>query len=72
MTPPKDRNFLANIGYPWYVVANWNEAMGYFVYAEFQLDLYEGEWNDTYFASESFTEEELIGWIEMPKIEGLK
>jgi hypothetical protein len=58
MTPPKDCNFLANIGYPWYVVAHWNEAMGYFVYAELQIDLYQGEWNDTYFTNDNFGEDE--------------
>lgn len=73
MTPPKDCNFLANIGYPFYVTAHWNEAMGYFVYAELQVDLYGGEYNDTYYITDNFKEEDLISWVDMPKLfEGTK
>lgn len=68
MTPPKDNSFLANIGLPFYVVAHWNEAMGYYVYAELQIDLYNGEWNDTYFQTDSFEESDIKSWIEFPKI----
>ena len=68
MTPPKDKTFLADIGYPYYVYAHYNEAMGYFVYAELQVDMYKTSWNDTYFQTDSFKEEELKGWIEMPEV----
>ena len=67
-TPPKNEHFLADIGYPWYVLAHWNEAMGCFIFADFQIDFYEGECNDTYFTSDSFTENNLISWIEFPKL----
>ena len=67
-TPPKDKHFLANIGYPWYVTAHWNEAMGYYIFADFQVDFYEGECTDTYFTTESFNEDEIISWIEYPML----
>lgn len=66
--PPKDKLFLANIGYPNYVMAHWNEAMHCYVYAELQVDMYHGEWDDTYFQTESFDELELKSWIELPKV----
>ena len=67
--PPKDRTFLANIGLPWYVVAHWNPAMDEFVYASMQVDMFEGEWNDTYFESDYLNESDIRSWIELPKIE---
>ena len=67
-TPPKNRTFLADIGYPFYVLAHWNEAMDYYVFAELQVDLYKSSWTDTYFQTDSFKEEELIGWIEKPTL----
>lgn len=67
MTPPKDRNFLADIGYPWYVLAHYNEAMDYFVYADLQIDMYDSKWNDTYYTTENCKEEEILNWIEVPK-----
>jgi len=70
--PPRDNMFLANIGLPRYVVAHWNPAMDEFVYAELQVDMFEGEWNDTYFESEYFKESDIRSWIELPKIEETK
>jgi len=70
--PPRDNLFLANIGYPYYVLAHWNEGMGYYIYAELQVDMYKGEWDDTYFQTESFQESDIISWIEMPRIEETK
>jgi len=69
-TPPKDNSFLADIGLPYYVVALWNKAMGYYVYADLQVDLYNGEWDDTYFQTDHFDENELKSWIELPEIKG--
>jgi len=71
-TPPKDRTFLANIGLPWYVVAHWNPIVSEYVYAEFQVDMYLGKWDDAYFQTEYFKESEIIDWIEMPRIEETK
>ena len=68
MTPPKDNNFLANIGLPFYAVAHWSPVHNAFVYANLQADLFKGEWNDYYFDTEYFTEDELLNWIEFPKI----
>ena len=68
MTPPKDKTFLADIGYPYYVYANYNKAMDYFVYAELQVDMYLVKYEDTYFITESFHEEELKGWVEVPEV----
>jgi len=67
-TPPKNKTFLADIGYPYYVLAHWNEAMDYYVFAELQVDLFEGKLNDTYFQTESFKEDELIGWVDKPQL----
>ena len=66
-TAPKDgTTFLANMGWPWLVVCMWNAAVDKWVYANPQINLYEGEWNDTYFESEWDDESELKGWIPMP------
>jgi len=70
--PPKDNTFLANIGLPWYVVAHWSNAFEKYVFAELQVDLLHGKWEDVYFQTDSFQESEIISWIEMPKIEGTK
>ena len=67
MQPPKDKLFLADIGYPYYVLTHWNGAMEYYVYTELQVELYHGEWNDTYFQTDSFREEEIKSWIDFPK-----
>ena len=66
-TAPKDgTTFLANMGWPLLVVCVWNAAVDKWVYANLQVNLYEGKWNDTYFESEWDNESELKGWIPMP------
>ena len=66
-TAPKDGSiFLADMGLPWLVVCMWNAAVDKWVYANPQINLYEGEWNDSYFESEWDDESELKGWIPMP------
>lgn len=66
MTPPKNRLFLADIGYPHYVIAHWSKVNNQYVFAEMQVDLYQGEWDDVYFQTEYFEEEEIKSWIELP------
>lgn len=65
-TPPKNRLFLADIGYPHYVLAHWNKVNNQYIFAEIQLELYQGEWDDVYFQTEYFEEEEIKSWIELP------
>lgn len=72
MTPPKDKLFLADIGYPYYVLAHWSNVDNQYIFAELQVDLYQGKWDDVYFQTDRFKEYELKGWIEMPKLEKTK
>ena len=67
MTPPKDRLFLADVGFPFLMMTHWCEPSECFVCASLQVDLYQGEWNDYYFENERFYESEIKGWIELPK-----
>ena len=66
-TAPKDGTpFLADMGWAYLVVCIWNAAVDKWVYANLQVNLYHGQWNDTYFESEWEEESELKGWIPMP------
>ena len=67
MTPPKDRLFLADVGFPSLMMTHWCEPSKKFVCANLCVDCYEGEWNDWYFENERFDENEIKGWIEVPK-----
>ena len=65
--PPKDRLFLADVGFPSLMMTHWYEPSECFVCASLRVDLYQGEWNDYYFENEHFYESEIKGWIEVPK-----
>ena len=65
---PKDGSvFLADFGYGT-VAAAWSKAENQWVTALFQLGLYQGGFNDAYFETEYFNEDELKGWMPMPEI----
>lgn len=65
--PPKDRLFLADIGFVTLMMTHWCEPSECFVCANLQVDNYMGEWNDYYFENEHFDEDEIKGWIELQK-----
>ena len=50
------------------MMTHWCEPSECFVCANLQVDNYMGEWNDYYFENEHFDEDEIKGWIEVPKV----
>jgi len=67
-TAPKDDVIIANLGFPFPLVATWNKPSGQWVTANLEVDLYHGEWNDTSFCNEYFAEKELLGWMPLPEV----
>lgn len=68
-TAPKDgTTILADFGYPSLTVAVWNAPSGKWVAAELHADLYQGEWNDTYFQNEHEPQEAMRGWLPFPVV----
>lgn len=67
-TAPTDKMFLGDFGWPWLCLTHWNEAIGKWSYANFQVDMFEGVWNDVYWETENESEAELRGWLPMPEI----
>jgi hypothetical protein len=66
-TAPKDGTaFLANMGWPYLVVCMWSGSDQRWVYANPQIGVYDGEWDDAYFENEWEKESALRGWIPMP------
>lgn len=77
-TAPKDKPILIDAGYPWLVMAIWNEAGKNWVYANLQVDMYMGNYNDTYWESEyespvnSKGIPNVFGWIPVPELDGME
>lgn len=67
-TAPTDVIFLGDFGWPWPVPTHWNEAIGKWSYANLQVGLFEGSWNDPYWETENESKSELRGWLPMPEI----
>lgn len=65
-TAPKYRVILACFGFPWPVVALYNDAQGEWVTAEVEQSLYQGK-SDPGFVTKYFAEAELLGWMDMPE-----
>jgi len=65
--PKTGEQFLADVGYPWPVVAVYSEAENGFVYAELECSLYEGK-NDPYYITEREKPENIKRWRPMPKL----
>ncbi len=63
---PRDRQIIIrhNLGTN---VALWSEPDNKFVYANVQIDLYDGSWNMKYFENEYLSESEIICWWELEK-----
>jgi hypothetical protein len=76
-TAPKDTPILLDAGHPWLVMAIWNEANRSWVYANLQIDMYFGEWNDTYWENEwenpvnSKGLPNVFGWMPVPEPDGM-
>ena len=68
-TAPKDgATFLADVGNPWPVVCVWSKAHEEWAYADYQIDMLDGEWVDAYFQTEHEKPEGLRAWMPLPKI----
>jgi hypothetical protein len=71
--PPKDGSaFLADVGWPWAVVAAWNRPENQFVYARLDIDLFMGIWDDTSFVNEYAQPKEITAWAALPAPPSLK
>jgi len=64
MSIPKDKQIIIECGLG-IGVAIWNDTDKSFVFANLQIDLFEGKWNDTYFENEYVQEKEITKWREL-------
>jgi len=64
MSIPKDRQIIIECGLG-AGVAIWNDTDKSFVFANLQIDLFEGKWNDTYFENEYVQEKDITKWREL-------
>lgn len=62
---PKDKQIIIKDEYGMEYVAMWNKVNESFVYANPQMDMYHGEYIDSYYESEHIQEEDIIAWREM-------
>ncbi len=61
--PPTDLTpFLADVGWPWPVLACWNGADEKYIYANHQIDMYNGVLEDSYFENETAELHEIKRW----------
>lgn len=67
-TAPKDQQFLGDFGWPWLCMTCWNDASQKWAYANYQVNIYQGGWNDPYYETESESEPMLRGWLPLPII----
>lgn len=65
--PPRDRVFLARLGWPWPVICHYSPFDGDFVWAMVQVNMVDGEWDDYYFETEHSPESEIKAWMDVPK-----
>jgi len=64
MSIPKDKQVIIECGLGT-GVAIWNDTDKSFVFANLQIDLFEGKWNDTYFENEYVQEKDITKWREL-------
>ena len=64
--PQTGQPFLADVGWPWAVVAAWNRPNNSFVYAQPDIDLFMGVWDDTSFVNEHAQLKEIKAWAVLP------
>ena len=68
--PPKDGSmFLADIGYPWPVVVAWNAYDENWVFANYQINMMDGEYNDPYFETDREEEDGINRWMPLPELD---
>lgn len=70
--PPKSGPFLADVGYPWPVLAIWNDHQQEFVVTTLQVNMINGIYNDTYWENDYEKESEIIAWQFLPQISSPK
>lgn len=51
--------------YPFPTIASWNGASKKWAVAELNVGMYEGEYNDTYFETNHYDEDDLVKWREL-------
>ena len=64
-TAPKDRQFLADTGGPWPVVAQWSDYQCEWVTAQLEGNLCDGKSDPAYVTEYEHT---LKGWMELPEV----
>ena len=64
-TAPKDRQILANVGWPWPTVALWSEYADSWVVAEVQWSVCAGRADPSFVTEHELT---LVGWMELPEV----
>ena len=68
--PPKDGSmFIADIGYPFPVVIAWNAYNKNWVFANYQINMIDGEYNDPYFETEREAEDGINRWMPLPELD---
>jgi len=67
-TAPKDRQILLDVGLPWPVVGAYNHIEEAWLYANFQMGMFNGKFDDLYFETE--LEYKPKFWRELPKLRG--
>lgn len=68
-TPPKDdKTYLVDIGYPWLVMAVYNRVDDKWSYATLEVDIYDGEFEDTHWVNEQAKGHEILRWMDYPGI----
>jgi hypothetical protein len=65
-TAPKNQQLILNVGLPWAVAGCWNDATESWVFAEYQVGMYDGTYSDSYYQNEY--EKTILGWIPLPEI----
>ncbi len=68
---PKDRPVLVLIGYPWPLMAIWNQFQEEFVIANLQINMMYGEYNDPYWENDYVNESDIISWAEVPVVRNI-
>ena len=61
---PKDRQIIIITKHN-NLVARWSPADRKFIYANLQVDMYDGKWNMYYFENEYIDEDYILGWREL-------
>ena len=67
-TAPKDRQILLDVGLPWPVVGSYIPLSESWVFADFNLGMFDGCYVDSYFENEH--EKAPKFWRELPKLRG--